>query len=244
MNNRKIIIVTGGNGIIGKAIVSNLRKFGYVCINADITNKNNISKNLINLDLSNKESIDFLLEIVIKKYGKIDGLVNAAYPRTDDWSNKFEKINLESWRRNVDLQLNSLFYISQKTLIVMRKQKCGSIVNIASIYGIVAPDFSIYKQTQMTMPAAYSAIKGAIINFTKYLASNYGEYNVRINCVSPGGVFSGENPIFVKNYIKKVPLKRMANPNDIAPAIEFLVSDKSTYITGHNLVIDGGFTII
>ena len=242
--NKQVILVTGGNGIIGKAIISYLSEKGYICINADITNKHLPEYHQFNLDVTDTASIDSCIKNIFDKYGVINGLVNAAYPRTNDWGNKFEEIEFASWKKNVDLQLNSVFYICQKILVIMKKQHFGSIVNISSIYGIVGPDFSVYDNTNMTMPAAYSAIKGGIINFTKYLASYFGKDNIRINCVSPGGVFAGENPEFVKNYEKKVPLKRMATPEDIAPAVEFLISNESKYITGHNLVVDGGWTAI
>jgi len=126
----------------------------------------------------------------------------------------------------------------------MDNQKSGVIVNIASIYGMVGPDFNLYDQTNMTMPPAYSAIKGGVINFTKYLASYYGNKNIRINCVSPGGIFNKQNLKFVENYNKKVPLGRMAQNTDISPSVCFLLSDYASYITGHNLVVDGGWTII
>ena len=126
----------------------------------------------------------------------------------------------------------------------MAKQKNGSVINIASIYGVVGPDFSVYDGTNITNPVAYSAIKGGIINMTKYFAAYFGKNNVRFNCVSPGGVFDNQDSIFVQNYEKKVPLKRMANTDDIAPSVSFLLSDDASYITGHNLLIDGGWTII
>jgi NAD(P)-dependent dehydrogenase (short-subunit alcohol dehydrogenase family) len=126
----------------------------------------------------------------------------------------------------------------------MKKQGFGNIVNIGSIYGIVGPDFDIYENTNSTMPAAYSAIKGGVITFTKYLASFYGKYNLRVNCVSPGGIFNNQNEQFVKRYETKTPLKKMAKANQISPAIVFLLSDSAEYITGHNLVVDGGWTIV
>ena len=126
----------------------------------------------------------------------------------------------------------------------MKTKRSGSIINLASIYGIVAPDFSIYKNTKMTMPAAYSAIKGGIISFTKYLASYYGKFNIRVNCISPGGLHDKQPQTFVKKYIKKTPLRRMARSGDIVGGIIYLASDASKYVTGHNLVIDGGFSII
>lgn len=126
----------------------------------------------------------------------------------------------------------------------MTKQKYGSIINIASIYGVIGPDFTVYDGTNMTMPAAYAAIKGGLINLTRYMASYFGPHNVRVNTVSPGGIFDKQNSTFVSNYEKKVPLRRMGAPEDIAPSVSFLLSDESKYITGQNLIIDGGWTAI
>ena len=126
----------------------------------------------------------------------------------------------------------------------MSKQMYGSIINIASIYGVVGPDFTVYDETSMTMPAGYSAIKGGLINLTRYMASYFGSNNIRVNCVSPGGIFDNQDINFVKNYEKKVPLGRMGLPEDIAPSVAFLLSDDSKYITGQNLIIDGGWTIV
>ena len=126
----------------------------------------------------------------------------------------------------------------------MVNRKNGSIVNIGSIYGVVGPDFNVYDNTNLTMPAAYSAIKGGIINFSRYLSSYYGKHNIRVNCISPGGIFNDQESVFVKNYENRVPMKRMGNPEDISPAVSFLLSDESSYITGQNLIIDGGWTAI
>jgi NAD(P)-dependent dehydrogenase (short-subunit alcohol dehydrogenase family) len=126
----------------------------------------------------------------------------------------------------------------------MKKQGSGSIVNIGSTYGVVSPDFTVYDGTEMTSPAAYTAIKGGVINFTRYLAAYFGKHGVRANCVSPGGIFDNQNPIFVKNYEHKVPLKRMGKPSDIAGPVAFLLSDDAAYVTGHNLMADGGWTCI
>ena len=126
----------------------------------------------------------------------------------------------------------------------MAAKKNGSIVNIGSIYGTVGPDFNVYNNTELTMPAAYSAIKGGVINFTRYLSSYYGKNNIRVNCVSPGGIFNNQPVEFVRNYENKVPMQRMGKPEDISPAVSFLLSDDSSYITGQNLIIDGGWTSI
>ena len=247
MKNRlenKIIIVTGGNGLLGAAIVKRIEAEGAFCINFEINHETNDDLSKVNCDITDQVSINIALSLVIEKYNRIDGLVNNAYPRTKDWGNKFEDILFDSWKQNVDWQLNSYFYMSQQVAIQMGKQKSGSIINMASMYGVVAPDFTVYDGTTMTMPAAYSAIKGGLVNLTRYIAAYFGPQQVRVNTVSPGGIFDNQNVTFVQNYEKKVPMRRMGTPDDIAPSVVFLLSDDSKYITGQNLIIDGGWTII
>ena len=247
MKNRlenKIIIITGGNGLLGSAIIEKLIEDGAFVINLDINHKTNESLSNIECDITNQESVDNSLNLIINKYEKIDGLVNNAYPRTQDWGNKFEDIKLDSWKKNIDWQLNSYFYMSQQVAVQMAKQKSGSIINIASIYGVIGPDFTVYDGTNMTMPAGYAAIKGGLINLTRYMASYFGPHKVRVNTVSPGGIFDNQNISFVENYEKKVPLRRMGLPEDITPSVSFLLSDESKYITGQNLIVDGGWTAI
>ena len=246
MNNlkNKVIVVTGGNGLIGSSILNYLKDYGAICINAEIDGPDNLENGTICCDVTNSKSVFVALNYILEKYKKIDGFVNNAYPRTSDWGTKLENILLESWKRNVDMQMNSVFICCQAVLKIMKQQGFGSIVNITSIYGTVGPDFTIYDGTEMTMPAAYSAIKGGIINFTKYLASYYGPDGIRINCVSPGGIFNNQNERFVKQYQQKVPMRRMATPEDISPAVAFLLSDIAGYITGQNLIVDGGWTAI
>lgn len=240
----KIIIITGGNGLIGEAIVDEIILEGGFCVNFDINQDTTNDLSNVCCDITNEDSIIHAISLVIKKYNRIDGLVNNAYPRTKDWGNKFEDIELASWRKNVDWQMNSYFFVSQQVAIQMIKQQSGSIINIASIYGVVGPDFTVYEGTDITMPAAYSAIKGGIVNLTKYMAAYFGPKQIRVNAVSPGGVFNGQSTTFVNNYINKTPLRRMANPKDISPSVIFLLSDESSYITGQNLLIDGGWTAI
>lgn len=240
----KVIIVTGGNGLIGKSIINDIIAEGGICINAEIIGETNENLSLIQCDITSEDSVKSCVKKVLAKYGRIDGLVNNAYPRTKDWGTKFENIPVSSWKENVDMQMNSVFLFCQVVLEVMKEQKFGSIVNITSIYGTVGPDFTIYEGTEMTMPAAYSAIKGGIINFSRYLASYFGKSNIRINCVSPGGIFDNQKEQFVKNYESKVPMNRMGLPKDISPAVSFLLSDSASYITGQNLIVDGGWTAI
>ena len=251
----KVAVVTGGAGLIGKELIRGLAEAGATCILAEIDENRGekvaeeLKRRKLNvifryLDITKEKSVSGLIKFIDKKFGRIDIWVNSAYPKTKDWQAKFEDIKFASWKKNIDMHLNGYFICCQKIAEYMKKKKSGSVINFASIYGIAGPDFSIYKNTKMTMPAPYSAIKGGIITFTRYLASYYGKYNIRINCVSPGGVWDKQPNIFVKRHIEKIPLKRMANKEDIVGAIIFLASDAASYVTGHNLVIDGGWSII
>lgn len=240
----KVIVVTGGNGLLGKEIVKKIELAGGKCINIDINHETTLDLSRIKCDITNHNDVVNSIDDIISKYNRIDGLVNNAYPRTSDWGAKFEDINIISWQLNVDYQLNSYFFITQQVSKYMTTRKQGSIVNIASIYGLVGPDFTVYEGTDMTMPAAYSAIKGGVINLTRYLASYFGHLNIRANSISPGGIYDNQKSIFVENYCKKVPMRRLGLPNDISPAVVFFLSDDSKYITGQNLNIDGGWTSI
>jgi len=240
----KIIVVTGGNGLLGREIINKISSEGAICINIDINHETSKSLSEIKCDITDPLSIDSCVQDIISVYGRIDGLVNNAYPRTKDWGAKFEDIEYNSWKSNVDWQLNSYFYFAQQVSKHMKERKAGSIINMASVYGIVGPDFTVYDGTTMTMPAAYSAIKGGIINFSRYLASYLGPDNIRVNTISPGGIFDSQNPVFVDNYNNKVPMRRMGLPADISPSVVFLLSDDAGYITGQNLAIDGGWTAI
>lgn len=239
----KIIIVTGGNGLLGREICNDIRRKGGMALNFDINHKEDLEENFV-CDITNPESIVETLNKVEQKFGEVHGLVNNAYPRTKDWGIAFEDISYESLRTNVDWQMNSYLNFCKLIIPFLRKVKSGSVVNITSIYGVVGNDFTIYEGTEMEPPVAYSAIKGGLINSTRFLASKYGKEGLRFNCVSPGGVFDHQPKAFVVAYEKKVPMKRMGNPDDIAPAVSFLLSEDSKYITGQNLIVDGGWTAI
>jgi NAD(P)-dependent dehydrogenase (short-subunit alcohol dehydrogenase family) len=238
----KVIVVTGSNGLLGREIAGTLKGQGAIVVGADVRFDDNSDSNYV-MDITSEDSVTQVISKIVSKYGRIDGWVNNAYPRTADWGKKLEDVPFESWRKNVDMHLNGYFLCSKHALEQMKKQRSGSLVNLSSIYGSLAPDFSVYEGTEMTMPVAYSAIKGGINTLTKYLAAYYGPHGVRVNAVSPGGVFADQPKSFVERYTAKVPLRRMATPRDVTTSICFLLTDEAGYITGQNLMVDGGWSI-
>ena len=239
----KIILVTGGSGLLGREIIKNLSESGAIALNADVNVETNLDNLQLNVDITSEASVSNAISLVLETYGRVDGLVNNAYPRTKDWGTKFEEITYTSWQTNVDIQMNTTFLFIQKIMPELIKSK-GSIVNMTSIYGVVGNDMTLYDGTNLGTAAPYSAIKGGIVNFTRYLASYFGRKGVRVNCVSPGGIFDNQDEKFVRNYENKVPMARMGNPDDIAPVVSFLLSDGAKYITGQNIIVDGGWTCI
>lgn len=251
----KTAFVSGGAGLLGSEVSCALSGAGARVIILDIDagkaedvkkriNEAGFNADYVYFDIADTENIEKTINALFEKYEGADIWVNAAYPRTKDWAAPLEDVNVNSWRKNIDMHLNGYYFSAQKIAECMKKQKSGSIINFASIYGIVGPDFSLYEDTNMTMPPAYSAIKGAVVNFTKHLASYYGKHNIRVNSVSPGGVRDAQPEKFISRYSEKTPLGRMANKEDITGAVIFLASDASGYVTGHNLVVDGGWSIV
>ena len=239
----KNIIVTGGNGLLGREICEDIRKKGGIALNFDIHHSEVSEENFI-CDITSSDSISECLDQAELKFGAIHGLVNNAYPRTKDWGTAFEEMSYASLQTNVDWQMNSYLQFCKLIIPFLRKANGGVVVNMTSIYGVVGNDFTIYEGTGMEPPVAYSAIKGGLISATRFLASKYGKEGLRFNCVSPGGIFDHQPLAFVQAYEKKVPMKRMGTPDDIAPAVSFLLSNEAKYITGHNLIVDGGWTSI
>ena len=252
----KVVVVTGGTGLLGKEFCRGLAEFGAQVIIGSTNEENGkrVSNELneelnnrkvfyFSLDITSESSIDEFIKNTEEKFGKIDALVNNAYPRNKKYGTKFEKVDFESYKENVISHMGGYFLISQKISKQMKKHKSGVIINIASIYGVLGPNFSVYEGTEMTMPVEYSMIKGGIINFTRYLSTYLAPYNIRVNAISPGGIFNNQPESFVEKYNEKVPLGRMGNPSDIVGTVIFMVSDASEYITGQNIMVDGGLSV-
>lgn len=252
---KKTAFVCGGLGVIGREIASAYMQLGARTIILDIDSdkgnafvkshkKNGRDVMYEQFDVTDLERVEKNIIFLKKKYSRIDIWVNTAYPRTSDWGADIDHVTLESWRKNIDIHLISYNWVSRIVCLLMKKQKGGSLINLGSIYGVLGNDSSLYEGTTIHAPPQYAAIKGGIVNMTRYLASFFGKYGVRVNTLCPGGVFTNQDNTFVKKYSAKTPLRRMAMPFDIASAAVFLGSDASGYITGTTFMVDGGFSCI
>jgi len=247
----KLVFVLGGAGLIGKEITKAMIDAGAKVVVLEkkkfkfIKKKQNIL--FEKFDVTFPEKIEKQYNYLKKKYGVPDIFINSSYPKTDDWNlNSFEKIKYKSFAKNLNIHLNSFSWLAKLVADSMVKsKKNGNIIQLSSIYGVVGQDLSIYLGTKMKESMSYSIIKGGINNLTRQMASYYGKYSIRVNAICPGGVSDvNQDKIFIKNYNRKVPLKRLAKNTEIASAILFLASDASSYITGSMLMVDGGWTSI
>ena len=257
----KVAVVTGALGLIGKHHCHALAEAGASVIVCDL-NESECAKFAstlpelslgISADITSKKSVKDLRDKILSNYGKIDILVNnaAINDKFEDPSSvleesKFENYPVEIFKKLLDVNVTGMFICSQVLGTEMAEKGYGSIINIASTYGIVAPDQSIYKNERgeqtFYKSAAYPVTKGAVISFTRFLAAYWGNKGIRVNTLSPGGVQDNQDKFFVKNYSAKTPLGRMAQPTDYKGALVFLASDASSYMTGANLIVDGGWT--
>ena len=249
----KNIVVVGGLGLVGSHICIAFAKFNGNVIIADIDEKKFKSMkdnkifdrkrhSFLHMDISDSNEIKKSIQKILRKYSIIHVWINMAYPTTRDWGNQIDDLSFESWDKNLRMHLGGYFWASKLILEHMKDQGHGCLINFGSTYGVVGPNFDIYKETDMTTPAPYSAIKAAIINLSRYFAALYGPYNVRVNTICPGGIFNNQDPRFVRRYNALTPLKRMGKAEEIAIPTVFLASDGASYITGHTLMVDGGWT--
>lgn len=258
----KIAIVTGAGGLLGKQHCIALAEAGAHVIAADIDRVDieqfpeNLHDRLsvIKLDVTDTASLSSVRERIVSQFGTIDIIVNNAAindmveKRDNHIQGTFEDYPLYLWKKVLDVNVTGVFLCCQYFGSIMEKKASGTIINIASTYGVVAPDQSIYLKKNgerlMWKSPVYPTSKGAVIQFTKYLAAYWASKNIRVNCLSPGGVFADQDQEFVDNYRAKTPMGRMANSDDYKGTLVFLASDASAYLTGANIIVDGGWTII
>lgn len=245
----KVALVTGGAGRYGRFIVEALAGAGaitYIASRnlekcrelADELSQKGYKVLAGQLDQASQVSARELYERILREQGKIDILVNNAVSRPM----KGYSDPVESFAASMEVNATGLFMVTKVFSQDMIKRRCGSIINIASIQGVVGPDFSLYEGTEMDAPPDYFFHKAGMINLTRYLAAKLGPYGVRVNAISPGGLFANQDPAFVERYNKRTFLGRMASGDEIKGAVVFFASDASSYITGANLMVDGGYT--
>jgi NAD(P)-dependent dehydrogenase (short-subunit alcohol dehydrogenase family) len=198
--------------------------------------------NPIELDITSKKSIQKAIEVIDSNFGKIDALVNNAYPKNKNYGRKFEDVQYEDFCENLNIHLGGYFLTIQTFAQYFKKQQYGNIITVSSIYGVIAPRFEIYNGLDMTMPVEYAVIKSALINLNRYLLRYFDGDNIRFNCLSPGGIFDNQPEQFVQNYSKFTQSKKMLVPDDVVGTLLFLLSDYSKYINGQNLIIDDGWS--
>jgi len=258
--NGKVCIIAGGAGLIGTGFSRSCAERGAMVVIADFDEKKGKklaedlrqqtgNENVVYqpCDITKEADCRQMVESVLKQFGRIDGLVNCSFPRIDKWSDiPFSEIAYDDFCKNLNVHLGGYFLLTQKVAQVMQGNMGGVIVNIGSIYGFCAPKLDIYEGTGINpMNAAYFAIKAGILNLTKYWAVSLGKNDIRVNAISPGGVFDNHPEDFVKNYGKYVVLgQRMAGVDDLVGPLIFLLSDASKYVTGQNLIVDGGWSLL
>lgn len=259
----KVALVTGGGGLLGKEFCRTLSEAGAAVYLADI-NAELIDRSLMELQQTNNSikgiqinvidtlSIENVMDQILSETDRLDVLVNSAAldPKFDPqhprfYDNAFENYPLDLWQEGLSVNLTGTFLVSQAAARQMVKQDSGSIINLCSTYGLVGPDQRVYEDTgkaRTFKPVFYSVTKAGILGFTKYLAAYYARTGIRVNALSPGGVENGHEEQFVKNYSSRTILGRMAHKDEMSGALLFLASEASSYMTGANLVVDGGWT--
>ena len=250
-----VALVTGGAGHIGRETCEKLAAQGchIAILDKDKTAAEKLAEALgklpgckasaIHADIMEPSAFAEVHEQIKNSFGRLDFLVNCAafYDETPGWGVPFEEESYEAWMKVLRVNMLAPFFLSQVLYPLLKKSQCAAIVNVSSIYGLVGPDYSLYEGTEMTNPAAYGASKGGLQQITTWLSTVLAP-EVRVNTVTPGGVERGQDEGFRKRYEARTPLQRMATEEDVADAISYLLSPQAKYITGHNLVVDGGWT--
>ena len=257
----KVAIVTGGAGILGRHFCAGLAESGAAIAVVDLQEDKalELAQTLaerykgktigIGCDVSSPESVQAMVAQVVAEFGKINILHNNAAGKSDDleaFFAPFEEYSLDQWRKIMAVNLDGMFLVAQAVGKQMVTQdKGGSIIQTASIYGVMAPDHRIYKDSfylgrQINTPAVYTASKAAVIGLTKHLATYWANKKIRVNTLTPGGTESGQSDEFIRRYSTRIPMNRMADAHEMVGALLYLASDASSYVTGQNIIVDGG----
>ena len=251
----KTIVVTGGAGLLGTEFARAIARAGGTAVIADINltaardraaaveRETGTPVLAVEVDITSLDSVTALFAHVSTSCGKVDAVVNNAYPRNKNYGRSFEDVTYRDFCENLNLHLGGYFLMCQQAAVFFKRQGWGSIVNIASIYGVAAPRFDVYENTAMTMPVEYAAIKSSLIHLTRYIAKYYAGHNIRCNAISPGGIAAGQPESFTARYRSYCLNKGMLDGGDISGVLVFLLSDASMAINGQNIIVDDGFTL-
>ena len=258
----KVVVVTGGAGLLGQVFCQALVDVGanVAIVDLDLASAETAAKKVnksdaqkvvaFESDITSPESVTQMVANVVKQLGRIDVLVNNAASKgssLDAFFESFEDYSLKTWREVMSVNIDGLFLVAQAVGKQMKKQGGGSIIQTSSIYGVVAPDQRIYEGSEyngraINTPAVYSASKAAVNGLTNYLSTYWASSKIRVNSLTPGGIASGQNDEFNKKYSNRVPLGRMGEASELVGALIYLASDASSYVTGQNLIVDGGLS--
>lgn len=257
----RVAVLTGGAGLLGSRHADTLAGAGANLVIADldgvrasalaeaVATRHGVRAVGLAADVGTVAGADAVAAAVSDAFGGADILINNVMAKPPGYYASFDAYGLDAWQRTWDGNVTSILLMSQRLVRSMIARGHGSMINIATVYGVVAPDQQLYDgipnpyaEGTLSTPASYSATKGAVIALTRHLASQFGRTGLRVNALTPGGVQDSQHPSFIKRYADKTMLGRMAGPDDYRGAILFLASDASAYVTGSNLVVDGGFT--
>lgn len=251
----QVVVVTGGAGLLGRGFCSAIAAAGGTAVVTDIDSaaaekaaaaiRGSAGGRAVaaHLDITDAASVEALIRGLLAAHGRVDAVVNNAYPRNAHYGRPLEAVTYADFCENVSLHLGGYFLVAQKFAEHFRGAGGGVIVNMASIYGVIAPRFEVYEGTGMTMPVEYAAIKSAVIHLTRYFAAYYKSAGVRCNALAPGGIRDGQDEQFLARYSSFCGKKGMLDPDDVSGALVFLLSDAARSISGQTIVVDDGFTL-
>lgn len=245
---KQAVVITGGAGVLGQSYARVLQEDGYTPILLDVKGcaaPGTLTGDIVECDITREQDVEKFIGHLRSLDLEVHGLINNASCQPEGFVKELEDYSAATFSRVLEVNLLGSFLLTKALIPFMKERSCGSIVNIGSIQGVVAPTFEMYEGMNITSPLVYAVSKAGMIHFCKWVAAKYGPWNIRCNAVSPGGLSDSQKggSDFAKKYASKTPLRRMVHSSEVAEAVRFLISPRSSYITGQNIVVDGGWTI-